>query len=73
MSYPGFVIETPIEMETQRCYDCGRYWALEKGRRGQCPVCGHKRSDALSEETLRLGRVINALRAAITRAKRGRR
>ena len=66
-------VKPVIVLETRRCYDCGRWWAHEKGHsnRCQCPYCTDEVVEAGRVERARLERVIRALRGAITRLQRG--
>lgn len=64
------LVQEVIRLESRRCGDCGRWYAYEGPSFVQCPVCLEKRRWTLFEETQRLGRVISALRGAITRTKR---
>ena len=59
-----------IELTTRRCVDCGRYYATEAWPSATCPYCADRKVDARRAEEARLGRVVSALRGALTRANK---
>jgi hypothetical protein len=65
-----FTHDLAVTLEINRCYDCGRHWAVEKGWRGRCPHCAQTRIDELFEERQAAHRAANALRGVITRMRR---
>ena len=72
MNLPNGTIQTnqPIVLTVRRCWRCGRFWADEE------PVvaCGRCKANELNEAMLKiltLERRINALRGALTKARRG--
>jgi Zn finger protein HypA/HybF involved in hydrogenase expression len=62
--------EVKVELEVNRCYECGRWWALEKGMRGQCPRCARAAVELAEEREMKAARGMATLRGALTKAKR---
>jgi hypothetical protein len=62
-----------VILDMSRCYDCGRWWAIERGFTGVCPKCASDKIDRVYREQERLGRVVQSLRGVVTRAKNGKR
>lgn len=62
-------------LETRRCYECGRYWAIESAfvDRSRCPFCAGKAIAKALDETAAAERTARSLRGALTAAKRRRR
>ena len=71
MSY--FKHTNEINLDIHRCYDCGRFWALEQGWPGDCPNCARRSQNEKLEESDAKDRTIAALRGALTKAKKTRR
>jgi hypothetical protein len=60
------------ELQVQRCYECGRYWAREGTSACGCPYCTEvARRETIARE-MKLERRIYALKGVITKL-RGRR
>jgi hypothetical protein len=68
-----FTHKPEIELTVTRCYDCGRYWALESAVGGTCPKCAQDTIDRYVEEASKHDRAIASLRGALTKAKARRR
>jgi hypothetical protein len=62
-----------VNMETHRCYECGRCWALETfaSTTGACPCCSQRQITKLEAALVLRDRCIVALRGVITRKKKG--
>jgi hypothetical protein len=60
-----------IEMEERRCYECGRFWMLERGLSGRCPHCAENKADDRHAELEVAHRTISALRGTITKLRKG--
>ncbi len=60
-----------IDLVKRRCFDCGRFWALERFVAGDvtCPLCGGEKIRRAQAEVDRLERSNRSLRAARTRSK----
>jgi hypothetical protein len=58
-----------VNLETTRCYSCGRWWAKEN-MPGRCPYCADGADDERYAELETARRTIAALRGALTKAKR---
>ena len=56
-----------IDLEVKRCFDCGRYYAIEEQRGTTCPVCAHETLRKNYVEMSRLERSNRALRGALKR------
>ena len=65
-----YTLNQTIEMESQRCFACGRWWALEVGRSGQCPSCKSRYTDSTEAELAKSKRTIAGLKGALARIKR---
>ncbi len=63
------ILNRTIELAEHRCMECGRYYATEAYPSSTCPYCAESRAQDRVNETERLGRVVSALRGALTRAK----
>jgi predicted nucleic acid-binding Zn-ribbon protein len=63
-------INREIELSEHRCYDCGRYWALESAVSGECPKCASDRIKERYADLDAANRTIAALHGALTKAKR---
>lgn len=61
-----------ISLVTERCYECGRWFALEYGWSGKCPYCAARKIGNARSERDALERVVRAQRGAITRMRRRR-
>lgn len=59
-----------IILAVRRCYECGRFWALEKAVEGSCPSCEARRRHMRMEEEDAKDRTIRSLRGAITKMKK---
>jgi hypothetical protein len=59
-----------VNIETHRCYECGRWWALEQGWDGDCPGCAHTKRMERYEALESALRSIRSLKGALTKAKR---
>lgn len=61
-----------IEYQTNRCYECGSFWAIEINRQAgvTCPRCTRIEVGKLHAETEKLNRTIAALRGVINRRKK---
>lgn len=62
-----------IDLHVTRCFDCGRYWALENAVSGTCPKCAQGRIDRLIAESNKHDRAVASLRGSLTKAKARRR
>lgn len=62
------------ELTEHRCYECGRFWALEAyaPNGGTCPNCAQLAKDARYAELDAARRTISALKGAVTRLSRAR-
>lgn len=69
-----FDIAEQHALDVHRCYDCGRYWALETYAQnpGVCPACASARIEAAHAGRVKAERVANSLRGAVTRAKKAK-
>lgn len=69
-------LKLPVELtlETHRCYECGRWYGVERGYPGrfECPCCAGRKVASAFAERDQLEHVIRALRGAITRLRRRR-
>ena len=66
-----FVHKTEVNLKIDRCWECGRWWAIEQfAPGGECPHCAHKKYKKLWDEFEKLEKTIRSLRGAITFAKR---
>lgn len=61
-----------VAIDTSRCCDCGRHWAVEAGWSGVCPVCARRKGDTRYAELEVARKTIAALRGALTKAKRAK-
>lgn len=61
-----------ITLEINRCYDCGRYWALENAVSGTCPKCAQDKIMRLLDDVARHERAVASVRGALTKAKKRR-
>lgn len=59
--------ETNITVDLYRCYECGRWWGVERGQSGQCPVCAGKAVGSANGRADRAERQMRGLRGALTR------
>ena len=58
-----FCHDVKIELITERCSDCGRYWACESGAAySVCPHCKSKYFAGIEDENRKLKRSNAALR-----------
>jgi DNA-directed RNA polymerase subunit RPC12/RpoP len=59
-----------FEFRVSRCFDCGRYWAVEADvyhSRMPCPRCGWKLIQGAEADAARAERVARACKAAMKR------
>lgn len=63
-------INAELELEINRCSDCGRYWALEQNVNGNCPRCARIKSDDRWNKIYALEKRVSALKGALTRKKK---
>lgn len=69
-----FTHEAKFQLEINRCWGCGRYWAVETfAAGGDCPCCANAKYERLWNEFEKLQRTVNSLRGAVTKAKGRRR
>lgn len=63
-----------LTLETHRCWECGLWYALERGYPGlfECPYCAGRKVKSARNERDAAERVTRSLRGALTRAKRRR-
>lgn len=64
-----------LTLETHRCWECGRFWAIEKGftiNSGTCPHCARRDLDKAEADRATLERSNRALRGAIARMRKRR-
>ena len=59
-------------LEHRRCSGCGRWWAIERGFSGLCPICSYEKIESIRADLARAERTINALKGAVTRARKVR-
>lgn len=64
-------IEPDTTLETYRCFDCGRHWALDTFAPpgAACPCCAGKSLVLMREQLRKLERQVAALRGVISRKK----
>jgi hypothetical protein len=62
-------LDEKIKLQVDRCYDCGRFWALEVTVTGTCPRCAQQKVERAWDETKTAQRSASALRAALARDK----
>jgi hypothetical protein len=62
-------LQRTITLDVERCFECGRFWAVERGVLGRCPCCADDRASKLVDELAAAERVNRALRGALTKAK----
>ena len=63
-------ISEQIELESKRCWECGRYWAHEVGfQKGapSCPFCAGEKVEAAGAKMKQLVRSNTSIRAAYHR------
>jgi hypothetical protein len=65
-----FAHSPTVNLDTLRCFDCGRWWAKETARSGTCPYCAVARGDERYAELTAAHRTIAALKGALTKARR---
>lgn len=65
-----YTLNQTIEMESHRCFTCGRWWAVEVGRGGWCPACKAKHMDSIEAELASAKRTIAGLKGVLARTKR---
>jgi len=72
MSIATFTLNTPIPLETIRCYECGRYYAVELSHYNfqACPYCSDKQVKAANARAEAAERSKNSLRGALSRLKK---
>lgn len=66
----AFQLQPTVPLNEHRCYDCGRWYATEASPSSRCPYCGERKAADRIDEIARLGRVVSALRGALTRARK---
>jgi len=61
-----------IKLDLRRCYECGRWWALEvyANSSHECPSCAGRTIARKNDEIAKLERRIRSLKGAATRRKR---
>jgi len=62
-------ITPKVLLEVIRCWECGRWWALEKGIAGTCPSCAERKIKAANGRADAAERSARASRGAATRAR----
>lgn len=62
-------LDPSVNIETRRCYRCGRWWALETGHTGRCPKCADDKADQRNAELEAARRSIRSLKGALTKAR----
>lgn len=55
-----------------RCFDCGKFYALEHNYSGSCPYCAKDRANRHFMSENKLERSIRSLKGAITKLKQKR-
>lgn len=63
-------ITRDIILEEYRCYDCGRFWMLERGVPGECPHCASVTRTKAWEEVDRANKSATSLRGHLNRLKK---
>lgn len=58
-----------IELETKRCPTCGRWYAYEKYRSSDCPMCTVLLLRERDQAIVNRDRTIAALKGALTKAR----
>lgn len=66
------VPDPAIEVDVTRCYECGRWWGIERGEEGTCPRCAQAKIDRAWEETKTAQRSAAAARGAAARKIKAR-
>ncbi len=72
MSIATFTLNNPINLETIRCYECGRYYAVEASHYNSqnCPYCAHNSVCRANARADAAERSKNSLRGALSRLKK---
>jgi hypothetical protein len=63
--------ETVVQLESRRCWKCGRHWAYEKfvNEHPGCPVCAGNENSRLYDRVQKLERSLASVRGALTKAR----
>lgn len=59
-----------VHLTVNRCCECGRWWANERGRGTGCPHCMNEALAELYANLEKQGRTITGLKGALTKAKK---
>jgi hypothetical protein len=59
-----------ITVDLNRCYDCGRWWGIERGQTGNCPVCAGRAIERANARADHAERQMRGLRGVIARTKK---
>lgn len=74
MSDYYFNFSPSIILDAQRCYECGRHWAFERGNQTAgsliCPNCGGDKVENARRSEQKSIRRANALAGALKRIKK---
>jgi len=71
MDADKFTHKAELVLKIDRCWECGRWWAVEQfAPGGDCPCCAKIKYGKLWAEFEKLERTLRALRGALTAAKR---
>lgn len=64
-------LQLDLTLETSRCYDCGRWYAFERGFTNdiECPYCAKREVRKARDQRDAHERVARSLRGALTRAR----
>jgi predicted nucleic acid-binding Zn-ribbon protein len=63
----SIVIHREITLDEKRCYNCGRWWAIEAYMTGTCPNCAGDELKKVCAERAHMRKVIQGLRGALKR------
>ena len=67
-----FDFSPKLQLTARRCYQCGRYWAIESScpASALCPRCQEEQTENARDTVRQLERTISCLRGALTKAKK---
>lgn len=67
----SFTHKVDVELEVERCYHCGRFWAHERcGHNSTCPFCAKADVERARADAERAQRAASSLKGAYSKLKR---
>lgn len=69
MALPDVTVTPQLTLRVERCYDCGRYYAVEPARASRCPYCAAADVNRALEALATAERSAAATRGALSRLK----